>query len=67
MRELVHICETGGIILDPFAGSGSTLAAAILEGFDVIGIEKDAYYFGLSRKRMLEAMKMRFLRGLKDV
>jgi site-specific DNA-methyltransferase (adenine-specific) len=54
MRELVHICETGGLILDPFAGSGSTLVAAILEGYRYIGIEKDAYYYDVAQKRIAE-------------
>lgn len=39
LRELVRICEPGGMILDPFAGSGSTLEAAHLEGYSAIGIE----------------------------
>ena len=39
MREVVGICVPCGRILDPFAGSGSTLAAAELEGRDSVGIE----------------------------
>lgn len=39
-----------GIILDPFAGSGSTLAAANAVGYDSIGIEKDSYYFKIATK-----------------
>ena len=39
MREIVKITAPGGRILDPFAGSGSTLAAARAEGFDALGIE----------------------------
>lgn len=39
MREIVKITTPGGRILDPFAGSGSTLAAARVEGFDAVGIE----------------------------
>jgi site-specific DNA-methyltransferase (adenine-specific) len=39
MRALVKISVPGGKILDPFAGSGSTLEAARLEGYNVVGIE----------------------------
>lgn len=39
-----------GVILDPFAGSGSTLAAAEAVGYASIGIERDAAYFDLASK-----------------
>lgn len=39
MREVVKLCERGGTILDPFAGSGTTLIAAQLEGFNWLGSE----------------------------
>lgn len=39
MREIVRITVPGGRILDPFAGSGTTLAAAQLEGYDAVGCE----------------------------
>jgi DNA modification methylase len=39
-----------GIVLDPFAGSGSTLAAAEAVGYESIGIEKDSRYFEMACK-----------------
>jgi DNA modification methylase len=38
-----------GVILDPFAGAGSTLAAAEAVGYHSIGIEKDRHYFDIAR------------------
>ena len=38
-----------GIILDPFVGSGSTLAATNAVGYESIGIEKDQHYFNIAR------------------
>ncbi len=37
-----------GVVLDPFAGSGSTLAAAQAVGYDGLGVERDAGYFELA-------------------
>ena len=39
-----------GIVLDPFAGSGSTLAAAESVGYSSIGIEKDSHFFALAKR-----------------
>jgi len=36
-----------GIVLDPFAGAGSTLAAAEAVGYASVGVEKDAHYFDI--------------------
>lgn len=52
MRQLVRICEKGGRILDPFAGSGTTLVAADLEGYSWTGIEMTRHYFETSMKRL---------------
>lgn len=42
MRWLVRLaCPPGGLVLDPFAGSGTTGCAAALEGFRFVGIERD--------------------------
>jgi len=37
-----------GVVLDPFAGSGSTLAAAAAIGYCAIGVERDADYFAMA-------------------
>ncbi|HVA14818.1 MAG TPA: DNA methyltransferase [Stellaceae bacterium] len=39
-----------GVILDPFAGSGSTLAAAVAVGYESIGIERDPNYVKMARQ-----------------
>lgn len=39
-----------GIVLDPFAGAGSTLAAAEALGYASVGVEKDAHYYEMARK-----------------
>lgn len=61
MRWLCRlVTPRGGVILEPFAGSGTTLEAAILEGFDVVGIEREADYLPLiiSRVRKDHAVVM---------
>lgn len=58
MRKVVLICEQGGRILDPFAGSGSTLEAALLEGYTCTGIEIEQHNVDIVRRR-LEGMQLR--------
>jgi DNA modification methylase len=53
MRYLCRlVTPPGGIVLDPFMGSGSTGKAAILEGFRFIGIEREAEYVEIARARI---------------
>lgn len=44
--------QKGSVILDPFAGSGTTLAAAVLEGFEAIGMEMTADYLPIIEGRI---------------
>lgn len=53
MRYLCRlVTPPGGTVLDPFMGSGSTLKAADLEGFNAIGIELDPSYIEIARRRI---------------
>ena len=52
MRDVVKITEPGGRILDPFTGSGSTVLAAVLEGYSATGIEVTDAYAALSKERI---------------
>src|SRR5690606_7829706 len=45
------VTPPGGVVLDPFAGSGSTLVAAKREGFDFIGIEREKEYVEIAKAR----------------
>jgi site-specific DNA-methyltransferase (adenine-specific) len=53
MRYLCRlITPKGATVLDPFLGSGTTGIAAIAEGFDFIGIEKEEQYMQIAEKRV---------------
>jgi site-specific DNA-methyltransferase (adenine-specific) len=53
MRWLVRlVTPTGGTVLEPFAGSGTTVEACILEGFHCIAIEREAEYLPLIQTRI---------------
>jgi site-specific DNA-methyltransferase (adenine-specific) len=53
MRHLVRlVTPTGGTVLDPFLGSGTTGIAAEMEGFSWIGIEKEAEYVAIAEARL---------------
>jgi site-specific DNA-methyltransferase (adenine-specific) len=51
------ITPPGGVVLDPFAGSGSTLVAAKREGFNYIGIERESEYVEIARARVGEEIE----------
>ena len=46
------VTPPNGVVLDPFAGSGTTLQAALNEGFDPIGVEQDVDYIQLINRRL---------------
>jgi hypothetical protein len=53
MRWLVRlVTPPGGLVLDPFAGSGTTGIACALEGLSFIGVEREADYVAIARARM---------------
>jgi site-specific DNA-methyltransferase (adenine-specific) len=53
MAYLVRmITPKGGIVLDPFMGSGSTGKAAVREGFDFVGIEREDEYMEIAKSRI---------------
>ena len=62
MRYLCRlVTPPGGVVLDPFTGSGSTGKAAVLEGFGFVGIEREAEYVEIARARIAAAAGQRSL------
>lgn len=62
MRYLCRlVTPAGGLVLDPFLGSGSTGRGAVLEGFRFIGIEKDVEhgYVAIAEARIADAVRER--------
>ena len=54
MRGLVEVADVGGVVLDPFAGSGTTGVAALLSGRRFIGIERTEEYCDVMVRRLRE-------------
>jgi DNA modification methylase len=53
MRWLVRlVTPPDGVVLDPFAGSGTTGCAAVLEGFRFVGCEREPEYAEIARARI---------------
>jgi len=67
MRYLCKLTATptGGVVLDPFMGSGTTGIAALQEGRDFIGIEREAEYVEIARRR-IEAAELPLMREAAD-
>jgi site-specific DNA-methyltransferase (adenine-specific) len=65
MRQIVRAAlPLGvGVVLDPFMGGGSTIAAAMAVGYDSIGIEIDATFFEIARQaiRKLAQLETKFV------
>lgn len=57
MREIVRIVPAGGVILDPFAGAGTTGAAAVLEGYRFVGVELTEHFADVTVDRIREAVE----------
>jgi len=61
MRWLVRlVTPKGGLVLEPFAGSGTTIEAALLEGFRCTAIEREESYLPLIEKRINKPLEVRF-------
>jgi DNA modification methylase len=53
MRYLCRlVTPPGGTVLDPFTGSGTTGCAAVLEGFEFVGVEREAEYAQIAKVRI---------------
>lgn len=52
MRALMRCVPPGGLVVDPFMGSGTTGTAALMEGRRFIGIEQTAAYFEIAKERL---------------
>jgi len=55
------VTPKGGVVLDPFMGSGSTGKAAVMSGFKFVGIEMDEEYFEIACARIKKAQEQRKL------
>ena len=57
---MAYLCRLvtppGGVVMDPFMGSGSTGKAAVREWFQFVGIEREAEYLRIARKRISAQM-----------
>lgn len=54
MEWLLSVCPPGGVIVDPFLGSGTTLVAAKLQGRRAVGIDTDERYCAMAASRLAQ-------------
>ena len=59
--------QPGSVILDPFMGSGTTGCAAVMEGFDFIGIEREPEYMQICEARIRHYMGALFAHGVQVI
>ncbi len=58
MRRIIRLTtRPGHTIIDPFSGSSTTGVAAILEGRNYIGIEREAEFVRIGHHRMAQALR----------
>ena len=57
MQELVQCARPGGLVLDPFCGSGTTGVACVQTGRRFIGVELDPGYADVARGRIVSAVE----------
>lgn len=53
LRWIVRlVAPPGGLVVDPFCGSGTTLIAAVMQGTSAIGVDNDAAYVAMAARRV---------------
>lgn len=57
MRHLIRLVPEGGVVLDPFAGSGTTGVAALIEGREFVGVEMSEHYHAVATARLETARR----------
>lgn len=58
-----YVCPPGGLVLDPFHGSGTTALACLAEGRRCVGVERVPEYAEIARRRIAEARGPLFARA----
>lgn len=56
LERLIEAVPPGSLVLDPFAGSGSSAEAALRIGRKWLGCEASPHYYDVAKKRLLEVM-----------